>query len=67
MVCAECGQNIRGVCVRRNAGMCGLNDYFPMIVGTIERVLKTDPGCGGLILPAEKCCIKPDRMIVVPL
>ncbi len=44
VVCVECAQDPRGTCVRREAGMCGLNDYFPMIVGTIEDVLKTETG-----------------------
>lgn len=44
VVCVDCAQDPQGSCVRRNAGMCGLNDYFPIIVGTIEDVLKTETG-----------------------
>jgi hypothetical protein len=44
VVCVECSQNPSGQCVRRDAGMCGLNDYFPLVVGTIEQELKADPG-----------------------
>ncbi|HSW46013.1 MAG TPA: hypothetical protein VLM89_10625 [Phycisphaerae bacterium] len=46
VVCAECSADPSGNCVRRNAGMCGLNDYFPIIVGTIEQELKNDTGQG---------------------
>jgi hypothetical protein len=45
VVCVDCGADrSTGDCVRRDAGMCGLNDYFPLIVGTIEQELKSDPG-----------------------
>ncbi len=44
VVCAECSQNLQSQCVRRSAGMCGLNEYFPMIVGAIEAEMKADPG-----------------------
>jgi hypothetical protein len=44
VVCVDCSENPQGECVRRGAGMCGLNDYFPMIVGTIETEMKADPG-----------------------
>ena len=47
VVCVDCDQDPQGHCVRRNAGQCGLNDYFPMIVGTIEAELKADPDMEG--------------------
>jgi hypothetical protein len=47
VVCAECSENSQGQCVRRSAGMCGLNEYFPMIVGAIEAEMKSDPGVQG--------------------
>jgi len=47
VVCVDCNADRSGDCVRRDAGMCGLNDYFPLIVGTIEQELKSDPGLEG--------------------
>ena len=47
VVCVDCSQNPAGQCVRRDAGMCGLDAYFPMIVGTIEQELRADPGLEG--------------------
>jgi len=44
VVCVDCSQNPRGQCVRRDAGMCGLNEFFPRIVSTIEQELKAAPG-----------------------
>lgn len=44
VVCTRCLANADGHCARREAHLCGLNDYFPIIVATIEKVLKTDPG-----------------------
>lgn len=42
VVCVECTSRPDASCALREAEKCGLDAYFPVIVGIIEREFKTD-------------------------
>ncbi|NLX20041.1 MAG: hypothetical protein GXY55_00015 [Phycisphaerae bacterium] len=44
VICTQCLASPDGRCVRRDAHACGLDVYFPIIVGVIEQALRADPG-----------------------
>lgn len=44
IVCTDCMADPEGGCLRRAASSCGLDSFFPQIVGVIERELNADPG-----------------------
>ncbi len=46
VICTQCLATADGRCARRDAQTCGLDVYFPIIVGVIERALRSDPGPG---------------------